>query len=575
MAGGGAVLRHWGTVLWEEQGWECWGSRWASAGAARIGPSLDGEGFARRQRGALPGPKWDPRGGRNPNPQLCSLECRRSIAERWERKGSGAGRSRASALCRNGIRWSRRPRRLWKCCGLGQRWAEPRLGGFGRGLHRTPTSPPKGNKRCCSSFTIPFFCSPPFSILLPSLTPCSLLHVHFLHGCAVSTCASLILHFSWQKISRSSLLVPIGKFVFQMEPFACGAAKLHFALCQTIGAEKPRGLRAEPRGTPELWGGRGDRWAPGGGSSCAVGGGGVGVAPYGRQGWADPRSLWSPSRARSRRRSEQRPQPAAPHAAPSFPPQPVRLAPEREFIKSLMAIGKRLATLPTKEQKTQRLISELSLLNHKLPARAWLPTAGFEHHVVRVPHTQAVVLNSKDKVSRAARVSSPKRPALLCLRPVRPRAALRSHSPVTPLCFPQAPYLIYVEVLECDNFDTANVPARIPENRIRSTRSAENLPECGITAEQRTSSFTTVPNYDNDDEAWSVDDIVELQVEVRPCCRQGSRPSHLCAIQRDPAVRPGEPPEGRQSQCRVWVTTASAVTAGWNGRMERSPAERT
>ncbi|XP_012961681.2 phosphatidylinositol 4-kinase beta isoform X3 [Anas acuta] len=154
--------------------------------------------------------------------------------------------------------------------------------------------------------------------------------------------------------------------------------------------------------------------------------------------------------------------------------EPVRLAPEREFIKSLIAIGKRLATLPTKEQKTQRLISELSLLNHKLPARAWLPTAGFDHHVVRVPHTQAVVLNSKDK----------------------------------------APYLIYVEVLECDNFDTANVPARIPENRIRSTRSAENLPECGITHEQRTSSFTTVPNYDNDDEAWSVDDIVELQVEL-------------------------------------------------------------
>lgn len=57
-----------------------------------------------------------------------------------------------------------------------------------------------------------------------------------------------------------------------------------------------------------------------------------------------------------------------------------------------------MATLPTKEQKTQRLISELSLLNHKLPARAWLPTAGFDHHVVRVPHTQAVVLNSKDKV---------------------------------------------------------------------------------------------------------------------------------------------------------------------------------
>ncbi|XP_029813895.1 phosphatidylinositol 4-kinase beta, partial [Manacus vitellinus] len=93
---------------------------------------------------------------------------------------------------------------------------------------------------------------------------------------------------------------------------------------------------------------------------------------------------------------------------------------------------------------------------------------------VRVPHSQSVVLNSKDK----------------------------------------APYLIYVEVLECDNFDTANVPARIPENRIRSTRSAENLPEVGMGHEQRTGSFSTVPNYDNDDEAWSVDDIGELQVEL-------------------------------------------------------------
>ncbi|XP_067832081.1 phosphatidylinositol 4-kinase beta isoform X2 [Heptranchias perlo] len=154
--------------------------------------------------------------------------------------------------------------------------------------------------------------------------------------------------------------------------------------------------------------------------------------------------------------------------------QPARLAPEREFIKSLMGIGKRLVTLPTKEQKTQRLISELSLLNHKLPSRVWLPTSGFDHHVVRVPHNQAVVLNSKDK----------------------------------------APYLIYVEVLECDNLEMSPIPTRIPENRIRSTRSVENLPDCGVTHEQRAGGFTTVPNYDNDDEAWSVDDIGELQVEL-------------------------------------------------------------
>uniref|UniRef100_A0A673ZWW2 Phosphatidylinositol 4-kinase beta n=1 Tax=Salmo trutta TaxID=8032 RepID=A0A673ZWW2_SALTR len=156
--------------------------------------------------------------------------------------------------------------------------------------------------------------------------------------------------------------------------------------------------------------------------------------------------------------------------------EPLRLTPQREFIKSLISIGKQLATLPTKEQKTWQLISELSQLNHKLPARVWLPTAAFDHHVVRMPHTQAVVLNSKDK----------------------------------------APYIIYVEVLECERFETSGIPLRIPETRIRSARSADNLlPECiGITAEQCAGSFSTVPNYDNDDEAWAVDDIGDLEVEL-------------------------------------------------------------
>uniref|UniRef100_A0A8C2WY63 Phosphatidylinositol 4-kinase beta n=1 Tax=Cyclopterus lumpus TaxID=8103 RepID=A0A8C2WY63_CYCLU len=152
--------------------------------------------------------------------------------------------------------------------------------------------------------------------------------------------------------------------------------------------------------------------------------------------------------------------------------EPERLRPQRELVKSLLGIGKRLATLPTKEQKTHRLISELSMLNHKLPARVWLPTAERQHHVCRIPNTQAVVLNSKDK----------------------------------------APYLIYVEVLECESFETSPVPVRIPETRIRSARSAENL-DCGVAA-HRAGSFSTVPNYDNDDEAWATDDIGQLQVEV-------------------------------------------------------------
>lgn len=43
-------------------------------------------------------------------------------------------------------------------------------------------------------------------------------------------------------------------------------------------------------------------------------------------------------------------------------------------------------------------MAELAMLNLNLPARVWLPTLQFDHHVVRIPHTQSVVLNSKEKV---------------------------------------------------------------------------------------------------------------------------------------------------------------------------------
>ena len=45
-----------------------------------------------------------------------------------------------------------------------------------------------------------------------------------------------------------------------------------------------------------------------------------------------------------------------------------------------------------------RLMAELAMLNLNLPARVWLPTLEGNHHIVRIPHTQAVVLNSKEKV---------------------------------------------------------------------------------------------------------------------------------------------------------------------------------
>ncbi|XP_060551414.1 phosphatidylinositol 4-kinase beta-like [Ruditapes philippinarum] len=74
-----------------------------------------------------------------------------------------------------------------------------------------------------------------------------------------------------------------------------------------------------------------------------------------------------------------------------------RLTPQIEFIKALMSIGTRLQQLPTKELRGSRLMAELAMLNLNLPARVWLPTAQFNHHVVRIPHTQSVVLNSKEK----------------------------------------------------------------------------------------------------------------------------------------------------------------------------------
>ncbi|GFR70538.1 phosphatidylinositol 4-kinase beta-like [Elysia marginata] len=113
-----------------------------------------------------------------------------------------------------------------------------------------------------------------------------------------------------------------------------------------------------------------------------------------------------------------------------------RLLPQQEFIKALQNIGKKLQALSTKEHRTSQLIAELALVNLNLPARVWLPIShSRNHHVVRIPHTQAVVLNSKEK----------------------------------------APFMLYVEVLKCDHASTSQVPHKILENTLRFTRSEEDL----------------------------------------------------------------------------------------------------
>lgn len=131
-----------------------------------------------------------------------------------------------------------------------------------------------------------------------------------------------------------------------------------------------------------------------------------------------------------------------------------RLSPELEFVRALISTGKRLGAQPTKEAKTSRLLAELSVLNLNLPARVYLPLCATEmpHHVVRIPPQAAVVLNSKDK----------------------------------------APYIIYVEVLEVDNLDTAPVQMKLTHS-LRHTRSEENLADSPASTSSSQLDLTTTP----------------------------------------------------------------------------------
>ncbi|CAL8237667.1 unnamed protein product [Boreogadus saida] len=91
----------------------------------------------------------------------------------------------------------------------------------------------------------------------------------------------------------------------------------------------------------------------------------------------------------------------------TVPAQSERVRPQRDFLRALVSIGRRLARLPSKEQRSARLSAELRLLNLSLPGRVWLPTAARPHHVVRLPPRQAVVLNSKDKAPYLLYVEAP------------------------------------------------------------------------------------------------------------------------------------------------------------------------
>ncbi|XP_067666959.1 phosphatidylinositol 4-kinase beta-like [Haliotis asinina] len=178
-----------------------------------------------------------------------------------------------------------------------------------------------------------------------------------------------------------------------------------------------------------------------------------------------------------------------------------RLMPQNEFVQALMNIGSRLQLLPTKELRTSRLIAELAMLNLNLPARVWLPIAAQDHHIVRIPHTQAVVLNSKEK----------------------------------------APYLLYVEILECENTASSQVPLKLLENTLRFTRSEEDLSHYATRTNGSPKPDFSVysMNGDFDDaDCWSQEDDEIIQFAMK--CRssdtisQMSTESSTSADSKDP-----------------------------------------
>lgn len=98
------------------------------------------------------------------------------------------------------------------------------------------------------------------------------------------------------------------------------------------------------------------------------------------------------------------------------------------FVTALMQIGNKLRRFREKDVRRSQLLAELALMNLNLPARVYLPLSMNtesgplrDHHVVRLPPSEAAILNSRDRV----------------------------------------PYLLYVEVLVCDECQTTAVPKKM------------------------------------------------------------------------------------------------------------------
>ncbi|XP_055846245.1 uncharacterized protein LOC129912144 isoform X2 [Episyrphus balteatus] len=153
-------------------------------------------------------------------------------------------------------------------------------------------------------------------------------------------------------------------------------------------------------------------------------------------------------------------------------------APQKEFMKALINVGKNLTSLPSKAEKTSALRMFLNLINKNLPARVWLPLySDIPHHVVRITEEKTAVLNSKDKT----------------------------------------PYIIYVEVVEVNDIYSSPVILKMMPS-LRHTKSEEHLElkDCcnsGIGGAGKTSESSTESHNGLDsllhsclDDVWSQED---------------------------------------------------------------------
>lgn len=97
-----------------------------------------------------------------------------------------------------------------------------------------------------------------------------------------------------------------------------------------------------------------------------------------------------------------------------------RLTAQNSFVSALGSVCRRLLRHRSRDLRMAQLYAELSELNLNLPARVCIPLYARDHQVLRIPSSEAVVLNSKTK----------------------------------------APYLIHIEVAECTDTYLSPLPPK-------------------------------------------------------------------------------------------------------------------